>query len=291
MSTKNITLLLIVTVAFLGGGMGAITKIGLAEIPPLSFAFIRFFLASLIILPFFLMHHEKRSKLRVVLPISLFATGNITLYTLGVQTTTATISQLLYSAVPLFVTLLLYILFREKLSKREMLGIGVGFLGMCLFILLPVVQRGTDFSGSLIGNVLILLAVASYSCYMVYSRKLLKTISPFFITSVFIFISTIILSPFFLYDIAVGNNWMSQLSFSGFGAILYVTLVGTLLLYVLSQYAIKHGGLVYASLTFYLQPLFGYLFGMFLLGEQLTFGIILGAAIMLTGLTLVIKSK
>ena len=59
MNDKQKAFTAVLLIILIGAGTPPITKIGLFEIPPLSFAFIRFVLASFLILPFFLI--KKRS--------------------------------------------------------------------------------------------------------------------------------------------------------------------------------------------------------------------------------------
>lgn len=290
MTDRQKALLSILLYCLLGGAIAAVSKIGLREIPPLSFAFIRFLLASLCIAPFFLTRHKHLFRqIKLLIPISLLATGNITFFILGIKTTTATIGQLLYAATPLLTSLIVYFIFREKLNKVKIIGLIIGLLGVLIVVLLPVIQKGESFSGDLLGNLLISLAVISWSFYMAYSKKLLTNFSPFFITSIFIFLTTIVLSPFFLVQMQTNFGWWENLSMVGIAAILYITLFGTIGTYILNQYAIKHGGSVLASLAFYLVPIFSFFWAFILLSEGLNTGIVIGGALSLLGIYLVSK--
>lgn len=290
MSNRQKAFLAIFLGTILGGASTPFQKIGLREFPPLSFAFIRFLMATIIILPFFLkIKKHKLKEFKDLIPVSLFATTNIILFILGIKATTATIGQLLYAGTPLLTGLMVYFFMKENLSFRKILGIIIGFIGVGLVVLLPVIERGQVFAGNLSGNLIIGAAVIFWSCYMVFSKKAQIKYSPIDVTSIFIFITTIVLFPLFIYDQTVNFGWWHNLTISGIITILYVTVVTTIFTYFLNQYAIKHGGAVFASMSFYLLPISSFVLAFFLLGERLTSGLLIGGALALIGVFFVTR--
>lgn len=287
MNDKQKAFFSILLVTLIGAGTPPITKIGLFEIPPLSFAFARFALASLFILPFFLPKRKnfKKDFFKLIL-VSLLASGNIIFFVLGIKLTTANISQLIYAAVPIITAFILYSGFGQKLSPKNVFGIALGFVATAIVLFLPIIEGGGKFAGNLQGNVLLLIAVIPYSFYVVFTKRLLSSYSPFEISSVFIFITTVVLLPFFLYELAVYGSWWKNTAVPGLLSMGYVVLFTTIASYVLNQYAIKHGGVIFYSMVFYLTPVFGFLAAFLLLGEQLTLGLIVGGALALLGIFL-----
>lgn len=289
MSNRQKAFLSIVAFSLLSGAMAAVTKVGLSHIPPLSFAFIRFLLASCIVAPFI---WKKRSHLlkdmRTLGPISFFATVNIVFFVMGIRLTTANISQILYAAVPVIVGLFTHFLLGEKLFLRKIVGIVVGFVGVFLVLFLPFLEKG-EFSGDFLGNTILVVAVISWSVYMALSKKAQETHSPFHIVSIFIVITAISLLPFFLFESISQYGWWNSVNSSSVLAMLYVVLAGTIFTYFLTQYSIKHGGAIFTSMAFYLSPLFGFLIAFLLLGERLTLGLIVGGALALLGVYITTK--
>lgn len=288
MSDKKKAIVFILLVSILGGATQAITKIGLVSIPPLSFAFIRFLIAGIVISPFLL----KKNFLRVLwqlTPFSLLATINIAFFILGIKTTTATIGTILYAGVPLLTALFLFVLFRERLSRKKELGIVLGFFGVVFVALLPIIEKGSRFSGDLLGNMLIGIGVVSWSLYMAYSKKKLRSFSPLVVTSAFIWVTCFALFPLFLTDLISYPNWWQSLTLSSVLSLSYISIISTVIVFLLNQYAIKHGGSILASMQFYLLPISAYLSASFLLGEQLTLGIVIGGALALLGVYITTK--
>lgn len=288
MSDKQKAFTFILLMCVLGGATQAITKIGLESIPPLSFAFIRFLIAGVIISPFLLKTNFLKD-LKLLIPFSLLGTINIAFFILGIKTTTATIGTILYAGVPLLTAVFLFVLFKERLARKKQAGIIIGFIGVVFVALLPVIERGARFSGDLLGNMLIGIGVISWSLYMVYSKKKLKSFSPLAVTSAFIWVTCLSLFPLFLTDLISYPNWWQSVTFSGVLSLGYISIISTVIVYLLNQYAIKHGGSILASMQFYLFPIFAYISAFFLLGERLTLGLIIGGCLALVGVYIATK--
>lgn len=289
MSDKQKAIIFILLVSILGGATQAITKIGLMSIPPLSFAFVRFLIAGIVISPVLLKKNFLKALWQLT-PFSLLATINIVFFILGIKTTTATIGTILYAGVPLLTALFLFLLFRERLSARKELGIALGFFGVALVALLPIIEKGSRFSGDLLGNMLIAIGVISWSLYMAYSKKKLESFSPFVVTSAFIWVTCFALFPLFLTDLISYPNWWQSLTLSSILSLAYISIISTVVVFLLNQYAIKHGGSILASMQFYLLPIVAYLSASFLLGEQLTLGIVVGGTLALLGVYITTKN-
>lgn len=290
MSDKQKAIVFILLASVLGGATSTITKIGLTNFPPLSFAFVRFLISAIVISPFLFKTSFLRDFRRLI-SFSLLGAINITLFILGVKITTATISQLLYAGVPLLTAIFLFILFKERLSKRKEVGIAIGFIGVMLVVLLPVIEKGTKFSGDLLGNVLIGIGVISWSLYMAYSKKKLESFSPLIVTSAFIWITCLVLFPLSLTDLKSYPNWWQGITLSSILSLGYVSIVSTVIVYLFNQYAIKHGGSILASMQFYLLPVFAYISAFLFLGEQLTLGLVVGGSLALLGVYITTKNR
>lgn len=291
MSSRKIALIAVIVFALLNGASAAFTKKGVEEIPPLTFAMLRMTLASLCVLPFFLKQKGNIvSQIRDITPISLFATINVTFFILGMQFTAGNTGMVVYSAVPLLTGMILFLFFKEKFSLGKISGIVIGFIGVLLITFLPLLEQGNPFVGNLLGNSFLIIAVISWSFYMVYSKKKLqKKYSPFLVTCNFIFVTTITLFPFFLWDLDKNFGWWDQVTGWGILAVFYTGVVITVGAYLLNQYAIKHGGAVFAATTFYLFPIFGFVTNYFLLGENVTLGLLIGTVLALVGVALVLR--
>lgn len=287
MSDKEKALLLIFLEALLSAGNGPVQKIGLFSIPPLTFAFVRFLLSSFVILPFFFQKRKKAwSEIKALSPMTAFASLNIMVFILGLRLTTASIAQLLYAATPLLSGVIAFRLLGDKLTTRKLMGIVIGFMGIVIVVLLPVLERGGQFSGNLEGNLLIIIGVVCTSVYMVLSKKAQQKHSPVAINNTFIILTTILLFPLFLLELIITPGWWTNVTLTGLSALLYTVVFGTIALWLVKQYAVKHGGVLIASLSMYLTPISTFILAYLLLGEKLTSGIIIGGVLALVGIFL-----
>lgn len=292
MSDKTKGILVIVLAALVSGAVSPVTKIGLVIIPPFSFSFVRFIIASFCLLPLFLKSKPKFNKEFIYLILlSILPTLNVALFVVGLKSTTASVSQFLYAATPLLAGIFSYFIFNEKLSLKKLFFILIGLIGVSLVIFLPLLQKNKLFAGSLEGNALIMLGVILWSLYFVYSKRLQKKYSPMTITSIFIFVATILFFFLSAWEFQRNSLWIEQIKSTSIYAMLYVSLFATVGSYLLNQYAIKFAGPVVASFLFYLLPIFGYLFSFLLLGEKLTIGLIVGTALVFLSVTLMTYTK
>ena len=283
-------LISVILAAIFGGGISVFAKIGLKQIPPFSFTFFRFFIASICLLPFVLKEKQKIDKriLKVVL-LSLLAVANVTLFAFGVRLTTAIVSQMLYAIVPIIAVIFSYLLLREKLKSKKIIGIFLGLIGVLILILLPILGKTSVFTGSFLGNMIVLSAVLCFTVYTVLSKRLHKLYSPLTMTFIFSLTTAVILSPFFLKDYMTNPSWLLQLNVFSIFSAFYVGIFGGAIYYLLYQYAIKHGSPVIASMTMYLQPTATFFWAFFLLSERLTLGIIIGGLLAIGGAWIVTK--
>ncbi len=288
MDNKQKALIFILLASIFGGTNQPIIKIGLAIIPPLSFVFLRFLIAGLIVSPFFF-HKSFLKSFWKLLPLSILGTLNIVFAVFGIGRTAATIGQLLYAGVPILIALFLFVFLKERLRWNRAVGILIGFLGVLFVVLLPAIEKGNKFSGDLLGNILISFGVILWSLYIVYSRRALKTFSPFVVTAVFIWTTCLVVFPFFIMELSTHSGWWRNLTLSSFLSVGFSSVFSTVATFILSQYAIKYGGSILASLQFYLLPIVTYLIASLLLGERLTLGIVVGGALALLGVYITTK--
>ena len=280
---------LIILAAVVGGGVGAIAKVSLREIPPLSFTLLRFLLTTGILLPFIVRSGKRLygGNLKKIIPVSLLAAANIVLFIFGVERTTATAAQTLYAGVPLIAGIFSYFLLRERIYQRKLFGLAIGFVGVLVIVLLPILERHTAFSGDMLGNALIFAGVSSFAFYSVLSKQFQKTYSPLELTAFFVLATTavqLLLEPL---DVVHHYGWWNDISVKTILGVFYVGVLGTGFYYLIYQYAIARTTPVVASMTLYLQPVFAFLWAAVLLGEKITAGFVIGAALTFIGVMLV----
>jgi len=283
MKNRAYVFILIFVAAILGGGAGIFGKISLAEIPPFSFTFLRFLVASIFLIPFTLHHLPsfKKKDYKIIL-VSLLASANVIFFAFGIRETTANISQMIYTAVPIVTALLSYYLLKEKFGINKIIGITVGFIGTIIVVLLPLISKNGD-TGTIGGNLTIVVAMLSISLYWVLIKKLKSDYSPLQINNYFIFITTILF--FFLsgFDLIRNPNWFNGVSLNAYLSLVFVAVFSTALYYLISQVINKKATPVITSMILYIQPFATFIWAYYLLSEKLTALFLVGVIFSLLG--------
>lgn len=258
---------------------------------PFPLAFIRFGIAFLLILPFFLRQPIPKISKIVVFTI-LISSGNIFFFYLGIAKTTAISSTMIYAATPFIVAILSRFLIKEKLAAHKITGIILGFFGVALIVMLPSLVKGETNLGDLSGNLMVALAVCFWSLYTVGSRYLtdVKKYSSLSLSALSFMSSAVIFG--ILTAIFPHRNLIMPLTqFKYFLLVIYVAVFATVVTFLLYQWAIKHSSAVTASLGNYLQPVFTIALSMALIGEKLTWGFVIGSFLVMTGLVIFSSKK
>lgn len=253
----------------------------------MSLAFLRLTVASLILLPIFLKNKPKHLKLflRDVFFVGLFSAGNFLFFFLGMARTTANAAALIYTATPLLTLLVARQRLGEYSSNQRLVGILLGLAGVLIILILPVLEQGKGLSGDLIGNMLIVIAMVSWTLYIVGTRQLITqhAYSPMTITSFAMFFSWVffaVIIMLFPHPAILPRLFLD----SNLYLVLYLGVFVTTATYLLHQWAIQHSSATTASLTNYLQPVFAILVNGIVLGEQFTVGFFAGSLLVFAGL-------
>lgn len=158
-----------------------VVKLGVREIPPITFTMLRFLFATLIFLPFYLRqknHKLYKSDIFILSTRSLFFAANVALFSISIQYTTALISSILYVIAPVFVLLLARLILGEPLTKNKLLGLALTLIGVVFLLYQSIDQQKILTFGTPFGNLLMIVGIICYSFYVVYSKKLTHSYTP-----------------------------------------------------------------------------------------------------------------
>ncbi|MCX6791481.1 MAG: DMT family transporter [Candidatus Gottesmanbacteria bacterium] len=287
MSSRMKALIAIILASLLWSTAG-LSKIVVRELDPYVAAFLRFFVASIVILPFFLKSNVKKKHIiRDLVPLSLLATANILFYYLGLSVSTANAATLIYAGVPMLVAILAHQLIGERLNAQKIAGIILGLIGVLFIALLPVITKGESITGNIQGNLFFLLAALVWALYTVGSRNSIaaKGYSPLTVTSVFMFTACIVFA--FISVFTFQSRYIGIIAQPSI--ILLVLHLGTLVTvftYLLFQWAVKHSSATTASLQHYIGPIFSILVNVTVLKETVTPAFLVGTALVLIGVVI-----
>jgi len=263
--------------------------IRLAEAPPLVIATYRLGIASLVLIPFLIPRSKetfrKLSKNDILLLFlsSLFLALHFALWITSLSYTTIASSVILVTANPLFVAIISYFLWRERLTWLMILGILIALIG-ALFI----AQGGFSLSPeALLGDSLALLAAFCMGSYLVIGRQLRMRIDLGSYLAIICTGSALIL---------LTATLIAGYSLIGYSSTTYIMLI---LLAVVPQ-LIGHSSLnlavrlipaTFVAVAILGEPVGATALGYFILGEVPTVVEIVGGMLILGGIFMVLRQR
>jgi drug/metabolite transporter (DMT)-like permease len=167
--------LLTVLAGFLWGTSFPAIKIGLQYMDAYTFAFLRFLVASLVMLSVLLLTKNFNfnfNKKRLILFLGVANGLAYLLQYIGMVFTTASKSSLFINLSAVWVALLSPLLLKERLGSKKILGVMVSLLGVLLM------TTNLDFSslsqGAVMGDLIVIGAGVIWAFFMVYNKPLVK---------------------------------------------------------------------------------------------------------------------
>lgn len=190
------------------------TRLALQYFSPLTLGFLRFFVASVILVLVMMFIKIKPPAAKDVLWFVLSgATGFfllMILFNIGTGYVTAATSSIIQATVPIMTALLACFVFGESLKAYQWAAVAIEFAGILVLTLM-----GGSFSDN-IGVLWLLASALSLSIFNLIQRKLTKTYSSLQVTSYSIFFGTVMLAIFAAASVKeVQQAPMAQLSYIG----------------------------------------------------------------------------
>jgi len=276
--------LLLITLSIVWGGSFYFVEKALFYFSFEQIVFFRVFFASLFILLVLFI-----KKIKIIFDIKLWLMFlvmgllNNVIPFLGItyaqETITASLASLFNATTPIFTALLAHLLTKdEKISKIKIAGILVGFVGM-IILLLPKGFGNFEFAG-----VFAILAAISYAIAGIFGKRL-KEYNPIF--NVFGMLSASSLVMYLLFFSSI--NSVEVNSFYEFKDLILLAVVSTSIAYIIYFRLLFSVGAVKLLLVTYLIPISASILGIFLLDEEFTISMLVGAGIIFVSLWLINK--
>jgi drug/metabolite transporter (DMT)-like permease len=282
----------LILVALLWGGTFIAGRLLAGSLSPLMSAIGRFGLAVFILILLTIKFEGRLPKLSLRQIVITFTLGLTGIFTYNLFFFTA-LSEMPASRTALFVAfnpiataLLISLLYREKISFQKLLGISVAVLGALIVIsnghLLTVIQNISQTFGR--GELSMLCAVLSWAIYTVVGRKALLGLSPLVSTTYAAIWGLLLLLIVWFFNPNV--QVLPELNWQIGAAIGYLAVFGTVIPFIWYYQGIKTIGAAQTSVFTNFVPLFGLLLGALLLNEQISSSMLLGTALVITGVVL-----
>ena len=263
------------------------TKVALRELTPLMIIFFRL-VFSITLLIIFALYTKKdftikpKSHLWIVL-LALIASFHLWIQVTGLKYTTAVNTGWIIGTAPVFIAILGFIFFKEKLTILKVSGILIAFAGLILLISKGDISRLNFLTHK--GDFLILASAFTWSVYSVVNKKITINYHPV-MTILFLFLMmAIIIGPFTLngeYFRAV-----SHLSMKSWGAVLFLGIFCSGVSYVLWSQTLSEMEATKTGAFLYFEPFVTVISAWVFLNESLTTMIIISGLIIMFGVYLV----
>lgn len=283
LSNTQTAIVCLIVANIIWGAAAPIFKWTLQDIDPFTFAFLRFFLSALVILPFAYKRLKiKRNDIYTLVFLSVIGLAFRIAYTFNGLKYAPSINELIIaSTAPVFLLLGAIALFHEKARKKLLMGMGLSFLGVVVIIVQPAISHGLDVS--FMGNIFFLVGM----CLSVVYILLLKELAPRYHILTLLFwtftIASITLFPFAGFEM-VRSDFQADFSLKVTLGILFAVFFSTVLAHFLNLYGVKYIKASEVGIFSYVDPFIGIAIAQPLLGEQITPHYLIGAVLVFTGI-------
>jgi drug/metabolite transporter (DMT)-like permease len=285
-------ILLVLVASSWAGGIVAGRAI-FEEIPPMGLTFWRWFVAAMLMLPFVWRRWRRDAAIVRAAAKPIFILGALVIGATGltlssVNFTTATNASLVNGAQPVASILIAWLVYRDKLSLRQGLGVFAAAAGILITITRAdlAVLFGLQFN---IGDILMVVAILGYGMYANYIRNLPGEVDLYVGFVAISFAGCLILLPFYIAEIILVGP--GTLSLKGAAIILFLALYPTIFAMVSWNAALASVGVARAAIFIALVPIFGAGLAIPLLGEQLFLFHVVGTAFVCVGIGLVVLQR
>lgn len=275
-------------VSFFWGTTYVAARVGAQQMPGLFMAGVRQFLSGLILVSFFLVKGARLPAWKEIRRISLqgifllcIANG---LLTWAMEYISGGLASIIVALVPMFIALFTVLFSRcAKITKWMMAGLVIGFAGvmMIFYDYLGELQHKTF----VIGVVLALISVLSWSFGTVYTARQKPTIAILFSVGLQMLIAGVIM----LIVCGLTGKYvnLAEAGQSSWMALLYLIIFGSLIAYTAYVFAITKLPATQVSIYAYINPIVAVGLGWLFLAEKINAWMIGGMLVTLCGVYLV----
>ena len=258
------------------------------QIGPVSLAFYRWLTASIIITPFAWKQYQAERTIVLAnwkylgwTALSGIAIFNTFVYVAGHFTTAINMALIGTTSSPIFATIMAVLFLKEKMSAFRIIGITLCIAGILLLLSKGSLQTLAAFHFSK-GDLWILAGAFAFAVYNILVRKKPQGISSLNFLFVLFAAGTIMLSPFYLMELATGPA--TQWSLPLFSAILYLGLGTSVIAFLCWNIALQKLGTGRTVLFGNLIPIFSVWEAVIFLGEKITTIHWISGALVIAGL-------
>ncbi len=278
--------------ALIWGSTWLAVRIGLETLPPLTFAGLRFLIASVVLLTVMAIRGTRlprgSAEWRLIVSTAVF--GFAVSYAAqfwGMQFVPSGLAAVMFSTVPLFTMLFAHAaLPSEPITVRKLVGVVVGILGVA-FIFAD--QLASTNPRAVLGVVAFLVGAVALAGSQVAVKAKGAGLDPLVLAGLQMAVTGIVL--FGLGATLEGHPGRLQWTLSAFTSLMYLALVGSAFAFSLFYWLLKHMTVTKTLSVMLTHPPIAILLGWLVLGESLSWRVLAGAATVASGLWMILRSE
>lgn len=273
------------------GGTFIATKLALQEASPATLVFLRFGMGVLILGMAVLLRRQFALPSRnewgyFALVGFIGVTFHQWLQATGLQTAAATTTAWIVATIPVFTALLGWLFLKERLTVRQVSGIGLAALGVLLIVSKGNLAALAAGNFGTPGDFLILISAVNWAAFSILSRRGLEQ-HPATRMMFYVMLTGWAFSALWLFGFGPGLSEVPSFTPTGWTNILILGVFGSGLAYIAWYDALKAMPAGQLGAFIYVEPLVTMLLAAFLLGERVTLVSLLGGAATIAGVYLV----
>ena len=286
---KSLDLFLLILLGLIWGSSFFNIKIATFSYEPFTLALVRVIFASI---PLYILCKYKNIKIKAFSrnwkPYAVIGLCNITipfvLIAVGTGMINSYLAAMLMSTTPLSGSILAHFFTKnEKITLFKSIGILVGFIGILILFLDELIVNESNYLYVLIT----ILGSTFYSIGGILTLKLKKKGNENVTTSTTLW-SIIFLIPLsFVFENPLDSNPTLDSTLS----LLYLGVIATGLAWLIRFRILTVNGIVFQTQVAYLIPIFGVMFGYFLMDEIITWRVLVSLVIIIIGIYIVKKNN
>jgi drug/metabolite transporter (DMT)-like permease len=281
MNKYKVWLLLVLCNLFWAGNY-VFGKYVVAEMSPFWITFSRWFLASFILVAvaYIVEKPDWRAVIKEWKTLTVMAILGVVIYTMivyeALNYTSSTNAALVNALNPAVIAIFTVIFLKERISKQQVLGIGVSLVGV--FIVLTKGNLWQIFQMEYNkGDLLMIAAILLWTIYSIIGKQF-KRIPPITATAASAVIATILMAPFAIYQ-GIDITALSPMAWTG---IIYITIFPSVCSFIFWNIGVKELGANRTAIFLNLIPVFTAIIS-FALGNRITTAQILGGLLVFVG--------
>ena len=227
-----------------------------------------------------------------ILKCGLFGMSiNIAAFIAGLDYSTPVNSSILIIISPIFVVILSFFIFKNKINFIKILGIILGFIGAMILIL--TADSNSSIGRNIpLGNFLFIVNSISYAYYLIIVKPMAEKYD-----LITLFKWLFLIGLIFNFPLGINQfldvNWASLPLWEAVLPMVFVVVGTTCMTYFLNGYALSKLTSTEVAVFMYLQPIIGVLFAIFTKSDTITLTILIASMLIFSGvyLTTVLKSR